>query len=73
MSNCRKRTTSVDEIPDENNKNASALEDGSSITLGIGAGVKYLLTETIDVNFRYVYRYNEAIINNHQFLIGFTF
>lgn len=63
----------AEEVPEEYRKTAPALDDGSSITAGIGLGVKYKLTERMELNIRYVYHYNEAIINNNQVLIGFTF
>lgn len=63
----------AEEVPEDYRKTAPALDDGSSITAGVGLGVKYKLTERMDLNIRYVYHYNEAIINNNQVLIGFTF
>lgn len=63
----------VDEVPEEYRETAPSIDDGSSISMGIGLGVKYRLTERMDLNIRYVYHYNEAIINNNQVLIGFTF
>lgn len=62
-----------DEIPEEYRQTAPSLNDGSSISLGIGLGIRYRLTERMDVNIRYLYRYNETIVNNNQVLIGFTF
>ena len=63
----------AEEVPEDYHQIAPALDDGSSITMGVGLGVKYKLTERMDLNIRYVYHYNEAIINNNQVLIGFTF
>jgi opacity protein-like surface antigen len=63
----------VEEIPEDYRKTAPSLDDGSSITAAIGLGVKYMLTERMDLNIRYVYHYNETIINNNQVLIGLTF
>lgn len=63
----------VSEIPEEYRNIAPALEDGSSITFGIGLGVKYMLTGRMDLNIRYIYHYNESIVNNNQVLIGLTF
>ncbi len=63
----------VDEIPQEYRKLAPALDDGSSFSLGIGLGLKYMLTDRMDLNIRYIYHYNESIINNHQVLFGLTF
>ena len=63
----------VDEIPQEYRKIAAALDDGSSLSLGMGIGVKYLLTDRMDLNIRYIYHYNESFINNNQVLFGLTF
>ncbi|MCW8994855.1 MAG: outer membrane beta-barrel protein [Psychromonas sp.] len=63
----------IDEVPEEYRKTAPALDDGSSITSGIGLGVKYMFTERMDVNIRYIYHFNKSIINNSQILIGLTF
>ncbi len=63
----------VDEIPQEYRKLAPALDDGSSFSLGMGLGLKYMLTDRMDLNIRYIYHYNESIINNHQVLFGLTF
>ncbi len=63
----------AEEVPVDYRQSAPALDDGSSITMGLGLGVKYKLTDRMDLNIRYVYHYNEAIINNNQILIGFTF
>ena len=63
----------AEEVPEDYRHTAPPLEDGSSITMGAGLGFKYELTERMDLNIRYVYHYNESIINNNQVLIGFTF
>ncbi len=63
----------IDEIPEEYRKPESDIDDGSSFTLGIGFGIKYRFTERMDLNIRYIYNYNKAIINNNQILLGFTF
>jgi opacity protein-like surface antigen len=64
---------SVNEIPEEYRRTATALDDGSSFTFGIGLGLKYIITDRMDLNIRYIYHYNEAIINNNQILFGLTF
>ena len=63
----------VGEVPEDYRQTALGLDDGSSFNFGIGAGIKYMLTEKMDLNLRYVYRYNDSIINNNQILIGITF
>ncbi len=63
----------IEDIPTEYKKNPSTLDDGSSITAGIGFGFKYIISKNINVNFTYTYHYNKAIINNHQISFGVTF
>lgn len=63
----------VNEIPTEYRKTATEINGGSSFTMGIGLGLKYKLTDRMDLNLRYMYHYNELIINNNQVLIGLTF
>ena len=63
----------IEEVPEEYRNSASVLDDGSSIALGFGIGVRYKINERVDFNIRYVYRYNDAIVNNNQILVGFTF
>lgn len=63
----------AEDVPEDYRQTEPALDGGSSVTLGVGVGVKYKFTERFDLNIRYVYHYNKAIINNNQVLIGFTF
>lgn len=63
----------IEEIPEDYRQIAPALEDGSSFALGAGVGLKLKLTNRMDINLRYVYRYNDSIVNNNQILIGLTF
>ncbi|MEJ2194552.1 MAG: outer membrane beta-barrel protein [Ignavibacteriaceae bacterium] len=63
----------IDEIPDDYRKIAPALDDGSSITIGLGLGIRYKLSMHIALELRYLYRYNEAIINSNQILFGIMF
>lgn len=63
----------VNEIPDAYRKPAPALDDGSSFSIGVGVGARYKLTDRMDLNIRYIYRYNDTIVNNNQILFGLTF
>jgi hypothetical protein len=63
----------VIDIPIEYRKLPQPLDDGSSFTAGIGIGVKYKIASRMDLNFRYIYHYNKAILNYNQLLFGFTF
>ena len=63
----------ISEIPEEYRMTAPALNDGSSFTMGVGLGIKYSLTDRTDLNIRYIYHYNDSIINYNQVLFGITF
>ncbi len=63
----------VNEIPEEYRKTAPVLDDGSSYSFGVGLGARYMLTDRMDFNIRYIYRYNHSIVNNNQLLFGLTF
>lgn len=63
----------IAEIPTEYRKRAPALDDGSSFSIGVGVGARYMLTDRMDLNIRYIYRYNDSIVNNNQLLFGLTF
>lgn len=63
----------VNEIPAAYRKTAPGLEDGSSFSIGVGIGARYKLTDRMDMNIRYIYRYNDTIVNNNQILFGLTF
>jgi opacity protein-like surface antigen len=63
----------IGEIPTEYRNTAAALDDGSSFSIGVGVGARYMLTDRMGLNIRYIYRYNDSIVNNNQLLIGLTF
>jgi opacity protein-like surface antigen len=63
----------IGEIPTEYRNTAPALDDGSSFSIGVGVGARYILTDRMGLNIRYIYRYNDSIVNNNQLLIGLTF
>ena len=63
----------VGEIPTEYRKTAPALDGGSSFSIGVGVGTRFMLTDRMDLNIRYIYRYNYSIVNNNQLLVGLTF
>lgn len=61
------------EVPLEfRNKGPFTLDD-SAFLFGIGAGVKYKISSSLALNIRYIYRYNDSIINTNQFLVGINF
>ena len=65
--------TNLEQIPTEYRQSAPYLKDGSSFTAGAGLGIKYSLTDKLDLSLIYLYHYNDLIINNSQVLVGLTF
>lgn len=63
----------INEIPNEYLNGAPTVVEGSGYNLSAGVGVKFIMSSVFHLDIRYVYRYNETIINNNQFLIGLTF
>jgi len=63
----------IEEIPEDYRQKVPALEEGSSFALGAGIGLRFRLTNRMDINLRYVYRYNDSIVNTNQILVGLTF
>lgn len=45
----------------------------SSYKMAIGIGTNYKLTPNLNLDLRYVYQYNDLIINTHQILVGMNF
>ena len=60
-------------IPADYRNPAPGTIAGSSLGIGIGLGTKYNLSSTASIEFRYVYRWNDLIINTNQILVGLTF
>lgn len=64
---------SVGEVPSPYDKLSSDLKDGSTFLYGLGMGVAYSLTESLDLSISYVYQHNDAIVNNNQLILGVNF
>ncbi len=45
----------------------------SSYSYSIGAGIKYQITTTLGLDFRYMFLFDNEIINIHQFIVGLFF
>lgn len=58
------------EIPREYLNTAPKTLDETSFGIGIGAGVSYKISASLELTVRYMYRYFDAIINANQLLIG---
>lgn len=64
---------SFDELPDEYKiKHAETIINSSS-KFGIGMGATYRLTGALDLDIRYIYQFDNTIINTNQILVGIFF
>jgi len=59
-----------EEIPDEFKNNVAETFPNESFGVGLGIGALYNLKKNIDLDFRYIFKYDSEIINTHQILIG---
>lgn len=64
---------SIGEIPIEYKTPMHSLTEGEYLGIGIGLGVIYKITSSLDLSIRYVYRYNDSIINSNYILLGVSF
>lgn len=65
---------SIDEIPEEFKKDSKVIDlpaNSYGITLGIGA--VYNVSKAISLDCRYIYKYDNKIINTHHLLMGIYF
>jgi len=42
----------------------------SSLGVSLGGGVKFALSEAIDIDLRYYYKIDNEIVNTHHILVG---
>jgi len=64
---------SYDEIPEEFRTVWVKPKSTSSYGLTIGTGLVYKLTEGLDLDLRYLYKYDSEIVNTHHILVGIVF
>lgn len=65
---------SFDEVPKEFRNPIPKLKTtGTFFGAGVGAGLKYKLTDTTEILLTYVFRYNNKIINSNNILLGISF
>ena len=62
-----------DQVPTEYRNSPPGVIDDSSYSIGLGAGLNYILSESLGLNLRYVFRYSDAIANANQILLGIKF
>lgn len=65
---------SIDEIPDEfkENQKDEKLPD-NSYGIILGAGTSYHISSKLNLDIRYLFKYDSKIINTHHFIIGIYF
>jgi len=65
---------SIDEIPAEfkENRKKEELPDNSSGII-LGAGTSYHISSKINLDFRYMFKYDSKIVNTHHFIVGIYF
>lgn len=65
---------SIDEIPAEfKEKQKIEKLPKSSYGIILGVGTSYLISSTLNLDFRYLFKYDNTIINTHHFIIGIYF
>jgi opacity protein-like surface antigen len=64
---------SLEEVPDEFKVKQSETLPDNSIGINVGIGTIYHLTNRINLELRYFYKYDSEIINTHHFLAGISF
>ena len=64
---------SVDEMPNEFKTTVPSLTEGEYLGIGIGLGIVYKITSSMDLNVRYIYHFNDSIINSNYIMFGVTF
>lgn len=65
---------SIDEIPAEfkgNQKHEELLDNSYGIILG--AGTSYHISSKLNLDIRYLFKYDNKIINTHHFILGIYF
>lgn len=65
---------SIEEIPDEfkGNQKDEELPD-NSYGLILGVGTSYQISSSLNLDLRYLYKFDSEILNTHHFIIGIYF
>lgn len=65
---------SIEEIPDEFKGNQKDEElPNNSYGLILGAGTSYQISSSLNLDIRYLFKYDSEILNTHHFIIGIYF
>ncbi|MCF6270056.1 MAG: outer membrane beta-barrel protein [Melioribacteraceae bacterium] len=62
-----------EEVPDKFKNNPNQRFYNESFGIAFGLGVLYNIKKSLNIDFRYLFIYDNEIINSHQFLVGFNF
>lgn len=64
---------SFDELPSEYKNKPPVISKGDSYRMALGIGTNYKLSSVINLDIRYLYQFNKALINTNQILVGINF
>jgi opacity protein-like surface antigen len=65
---------SIEEIPDEFKESRKVEElPNNSYGLILGAGISYRISSNLNLDFRYLFKFDSEILNTHLFIIGIYF
>ncbi len=62
-----------EDVPDEFKNNQIETFPNESFGVALGIGAIYSIKNNLNLDFRYLFKYDSEIINSHQVLIGFSF
>jgi len=62
-----------EDIPNEFKDNQTETFPNKSFGVALGIGTIYNIKNNLNLDFRYLFKYDNEIVNSHQLLIGFSF
>lgn len=62
--------STYEEVPDKFKDNQTETFPNESLGIALGVGVIYNIKNNLNLDFRYLFKYDNQIINSHQILIG---
>ncbi len=67
------RVNSLSQIPAEYLNDGPVVSDGSDYSFGAGLGLIYPVSQNLALTVRYMFRYNNKLVNSNQILFGIVF
>lgn len=61
------------ELPSEYKNNPPIISEAKSYRIAIGVGTNYKLSSGINLDVRYLFQYNQSLLNTNQILVGINF